>query len=241
MLVVALELELAASLLCAAFLVRVVTAIIFPVTLPLLRNAELVLAAGKLLRSATVLLSAGSIGERHSAVRTLADALPVAAVFGLHAIGTEALQLVLRHADAEVRTGVISGALVGAGAVDVAEDLEVHGAVHVASDGFHLLAAVLVRGVDGLLVPVVPVHQLLVDGHGERVDQLRSATEYSLEVVTVQIAGGNVILASVYPVHSVGNVVDGESIGPTDVGFRNQGLGLQKNEKNNRVLTCLLL
>ena len=86
------------------------------------------------------------------------------------------------------------------------EDLEVHGAAHVAPEGLESLAAVLVGEEDGLLVPVVPVHELLVHGHGERVHQLGDVTQDLLEVPAVDVAGGDEVLVRVHPVNPVGEL-----------------------------------
>ena len=73
---------------------------------------------------------------------------------------TFAVPSVGRHGHAEVRAGLLR-ARVRSRPVDGAEDLEVHGAVHLAQELGGPVARVLVGEEDGLPVPVVPVHQFL--------------------------------------------------------------------------------
>ena len=75
-------------------------------------------------------------------------------------------------------------------------------------------AVPLVCPVDGLQVPVGPEDEVVKDGDGEHVRYFERILDDETSVLAVQIRKGDVIQVSIRPKQFVGEVVDGQSVGP---------------------------
>lgn len=82
----------------------------------------------------------------------------------------------------------------------------------------------LVRLADGLDVPVGPVNVIVEDGDGKDVRH-RIPGKHDATIVTLEIGKGDVVEMRVGPEYFVGEVIDGQGVGPGNVVFVGQDLG----------------
>ena len=97
-------------------------------------------------------------------------------------------------------------------------DAQVHRVVQVANDCRSLGAVKLVGLEDGLLLPVAPVHGVLEHRHGERMRQDAVGVDDGASAEAVKVAAAQRVHLGVDPEEQLGEVVDGETVGPHHVG-----------------------
>lgn len=92
----------------------------------------------------------------------------------------------------------------------------IHGEVQLVSDDLLVLARELVGTVDALGVPVCPVKAILKYRDGKWMGQ--ALADDGLTVPSIQVSSFDDVMLGVHPVHTVPGVVDGQPVGPEQVG-----------------------
>lgn len=97
------------------------------------------------------------------------------------------------------------------------QGVDVHGEVEFVANDLLVLASKFVGTIDALGVPVCPVQAVFKhrDGKGMR----EALANDSLAVTPVQIGPLNDVVLSVHPVHTAPGIIDGEAVGPEEMGI----------------------
>ena len=135
-------------------------------------------------------------------------------------IGTSAFEanrsIESRREEAEIGTSsvVISARIVVRNLTQRMVDVQVVGSVGRVPEQRVVVAGPLVRSIDRFEVPVGPEDEIVEDGDGEHVRHAQRIETDVAPVGAVQIGVSDVVEMSVGPEQFVGQVVDGESVGP---------------------------
>lgn len=95
--------------------------------------------------------------------------------------------------------------------------MDVHGEVEFVANDLLVLASKFVSTIDALGVPVRPVQAVFkhCDGKGVR----EALANDSLAVTPIQIGPLDDMVLSIHPVHTMPGIVNGEAIGPEEMGI----------------------
>ena len=95
------------------------------------------------------------------------------------------------------------------------KNLQIHGPMDHGGDVDAVSSVEFVRLDDGLELPVGPIHVILEHGEGEDVRQVRGKDDAS--IASFQIGHHEKVLPRVAPKQMLGDVTDGQGVGPTNV------------------------
>lgn len=97
------------------------------------------------------------------------------------------------------------------------QGVNVHGEVEFVSNDFLVFPSKFVGTIDALGVPVCPVQAVFKhrDGKGMR----EALADDSLAVTPIQIGPLDDVVLGIHPVHPAPGIVDGEAIGPEEMGI----------------------
>lgn len=193
-----------------ALLIGIVATIVLAVTLEQRRYAQFVVARKETGTARVRHLWARFVGERFRRTGTQTFAVRR----HVHLLRTQTREALVRCTDANVRTVVRFGARIRAALNGMGVHLQVHQAGHIFGEHVDHDAVIFVRREHFVRLPIVPVHQIFVDANGKRMRDARVLVEYRFEGVAVQITTGNVVFARIHPVHTFGNVIDGDAVRP---------------------------
>uniref|UniRef100_A0A2M3ZP75 Putative secreted peptide n=1 Tax=Anopheles braziliensis TaxID=58242 RepID=A0A2M3ZP75_9DIPT len=204
----------------ASLLIATIRTIVITVAPIRQRDAHLVFTIEKLrtTRRRRVVPFAAFIILHDRSVRTFA----ACTTFQHLTIRAETAGGILRSGNAHIRAPIASRTGVRANLYRVTIDFHVHRVDHTFRHQSQHNATVLAGREDGVFLPIVPVHHILQHGHRERMLHVLVLLQHLVQVLAIQIAAGDVVLARIDPVQPLGHIIDGHTVRPSDVRFGEQ-------------------